>query len=243
MTALLGTGWPLGILAQEAEPRRGASNWDWDYAWEIVPDLAEGMWVTVRLTVYAMCLALVLGLVLAILRRARLRVVRWPVGFVVEFIRSTPLLIQLYFLFFVLPSYDIVLSGFTCAVLGLGVHYGCYTSESYRAGIESIGRGQWEASTALNLGPRDTWRSIILPQAIPTVLPALGNYVVASFKDAPIASSITVLTVLGAAQSEQSSSFRGVEPFTVAGILFLMVSIPAALGVRYLEKRYGYQRD
>lgn len=239
------TGWPdgglPGVLAQARTEETG--DWDWEFAWEIVPDLLEGLWTTIQLTVTAITFALVLGLVLAILRRSRLRIIRLPVGLFVEFVRSTPLLVQLYVLFFVLPNQDIVLEPFTAAVLGLGVHYGCYTSESYRAGIESVPRGQWEAATAVNLSALETWRSVILPQAIPTVLPALGNYVVASFKDAPIASTITVGGVLAAAQVVQAQTFRGVEPFTVAGILFLMVSIPAAMGVRYLEKRYGYQRD
>lgn len=219
------------------------STWDWEFAWEILPDLLEGLWTTVRLTLVSIAIALVLGLVLALLRRSRHRLIRWPVASFVEFIRSTPLLVQLFFLFFVLPEWDITLSGFTAAVVGIAVHYGCYTSESYRAGIESVPRGQWEAATAINLSRRHTWLSVILPQAIPFSLPALGNYVVASFKDAPLAATITVFGVLGVAQRIQGQTFRGLEPFTLAGVLFLAVSIPAAAGVRLLEKRYGYERD
>jgi len=226
-----------GIVAQQ----RG--DWDWDFASEIVPDLWAGMVETIRLTAVGIAVALVLGLVLAILRRSSLRLVRWPIGLVIEFVRSTPLLVQLYFLFFVLPSLNVTLEPFTAAVIGLGVHYAAYTSESYRAGIESVARGQWEAAITLNLTRAQTWRHVILPQAIPTVLPALGNYVVASLKDAPLAAAITVPSVLLAAQRIQSQTFRGLEPFTVAGILFLAVSLPAALGVRHLEKRYGYQRE
>lgn len=221
----------------------GPSDWDSDYALEILPDLARGMWVTVQVALLGLTIAMVLGLVLAILRRSRWRAVRWPVGALVEFVRSTPLLVQLFFLFYVLPDLGVTLPAFRAAVLGLGVHYACYTSESYRAGIESVPRGQWEAATALNLTSATTWRQVVLPQAIPTVIPALGNYLVASFKDAPLASSITVVGVLGAALREQSQSFRGVEPFTVAGLLFLAVSIPAALLARYLERRHAYQRD
>jgi polar amino acid transport system permease protein len=228
---------PAAILAQQ----RG--DWDWDFALEIVPEVWEGMVETIKLTAIGISFALVLGLVLAILRRSTLRVVRWPVGLVIEFVRSTPLLVQLYFLFFVLPTLDITLSAFTAAVIGLGVHYAAYTSESYRAGIESVNRGQWEAAITINLSRAQTWRQVVLPQAIPTVLPALGNYVVASLKDAPLAATIAVPGILAAALRVQSVTFRGVEPFTVAGILFLAVSVPAALGVRYLERRYGYQRD
>lgn len=225
------------VLAQTS------GDWDWDFAFEILPEIWEGMVETIRLTVVAISFALVLGLVFAILRRSPLRILRWPVGLFIEFVRSTPLLVQLYFLFFVLPDLGIRLEAFTAGVLGLGVHYAAYTSESYRAGIESVAQGQWEAAITVNLTRAQTWRQVVLPQAIPTVLPALGNYVVASLKDAPLVSTITVASILTAAQRIQSLTFRGVEPFTVTGLVFLAVSIPAALGVRYLEKRYGYQRD
>lgn len=229
-----------GILAQRSAP----ATWDWDFAARKLPELLEGLLVTVKLTVTSIAIALVLGLVLAMLRRSPRRVVRLPVGFFVEFIRSTPLLVQLFFLFYVLADeWDIRLSPFTAATIGLAVHYACYTSESYRAGIESVPRGQWEAATAINLSRRDTWLQVILPQAVPFSLPALGNYVVASFKDAPLASTITVPGVLFVAQRIQGQTFRGLEPFTLAGLLFLAVSVPAAAGVRLLERRYGYQRE
>lgn len=227
------------VLAQRQAPK----TWDWDFALDILPDLLAGLWTTVRLTAMSIAIALVLGLVLALLRRSPRRLVRWPVGLLVEFVRSTPLLVQLFFLYFVLPDWGIVLSGFAAGVVGIALHYGCYTSESYRAGIESVPRGQWEAATAVQLGRWDTWRHVVLPQAIPYSLPALGNYVVASLKDAPLAATITVYGVLGAALRIQSQTFRGLEPFTLAGLLFLAVSVPAAAGVRLLEKRHGYVRD
>lgn len=232
------------LLAQTASRERvPPDQWDWDYAREHFPELLEGLWITVQLTVIGVGLAMVLGLVLALLRRSPLRIVRWPVGVAVEFIRSTPLLIQLFFLFYVLPvETDISLSPFTTAVLGLAVHYGCYTSETYRAGIESVPRGQWEAATAVNLSRTQVWRHVILPQAIPTSLPALGNYAVAGFKDAPLASTITVFGVLGTAQGIEGDTFRSLEVYTMAGLLFLAVSLPAAGLVRLLEKRYAFQR-
>jgi polar amino acid transport system permease protein len=219
------------------------ATWDWEFAGDILPLLLDGLWLTVKLTLLGITMAMVLGLVLAMLRRSTVRAVSWPVAGFIEFIRSTPLLAQLFFLFFVLPSFGIVLSGFAAGVLGLGIHYASYTSESYRAGIQSVDRGQWEAATALNLPPRVVWSSIVLPQAVPTVLPALGNYLVAMLKDAPLASTITVIELLGTAKAIQSQSFRGLEPFTLAGILFLAVSVPAAFFVRFLERRYGYERN
>lgn len=225
------------VLAQQP------ATWDWGFALDILPDLLRGLWLTVQITVLGLVLAMTLGLVFAILRRSRLRIVRWPVGFVVDFVRSTPLLVQFFFLFFALPEFGLTLSGLQVGVLGLGVHYAAYTSESYRAGIESVPRGQWEAATALNLTALATWRSVILPQAIPTVIPALGNYLVAAFKDAPLVAALGLLDVLGVARELQSDFFRGLEPLTLAGLLFLAVSIPAAAFARLLEKRYGFERE
>lgn len=227
----------MTVLAQAPQ------TWDWDTAREVSPLLLEGLWVTIRVMAVGITVALAGGLVLAVLRRSRFRVVRWPVGLFVEFVRGTPLLVQLFFLFFVLPEFDVVLSPFTAGVIGLGVHYACYTSETYRAGIESVPKGQWEAATAVNLSTAATWRSVVLPQAVPTVLPALGNYVVASLKDAPLVSTISVPGILYAANRFQGLTFRGLEAYTLTGLYFLAVSVPLAIGVRRLEKRYGYQRD
>lgn len=220
-----------------------SQTWDWEFAWEILPELLEGLWVTVQATLVGITIAVTLGLLLALLRRSRHRLVAWPTALVIEFIRGTPLLVQLFFLFFVLPDLGYVLSGFTAGVLGLGLHYATYCSEVYRSGIENVERGQWEASTALNLDVRTTWTSVILPQAIPTVIPALGNYLVAMFKDAPLLFSITVIELLATARNIGSQTFRFTETFTMAGLLFLAVSIPAALFVRRLERRFGYARS
>ncbi|MDQ4037023.1 MAG: ectoine/hydroxyectoine ABC transporter permease subunit EhuD [Actinomycetota bacterium] len=214
--------------------------WDWDYAREIMPALLQGLVVTVQATLIGSVVALVLGLVLAMLRRSRLRAVRMITGGFVEFIRSTPLLVQLYFLFFVLPTLGLTLSGFQAGIIGLGVHYATYTSEVYRAGIEGVPRGQWEAATALNLPTSRVWRSVVLPQAIPRVLPALGNYVIAMFKETPLLSAITVLEMLAVAKGLGSQTFRYLEPLTLVGLLFLVVSLPASLTVRRLERRYGH---
>jgi polar amino acid transport system permease protein len=226
------------VLAQASPPE----TWDWDFAWEILPDLLGGLWMIVKATAVGIVVALILGLVFAVLRRSPRRFVSWPVGLVVEFLRSTPLLVQLFFLFYVLPELGIVLGGFTAGVIGLGLHYGAYTSESYRAGIENVPRGQWEAATALNLSRADTWRFVVLPQAVPTVIPALGNYLVAMLKDAPLLSTITVVELLAVANRIQAQTFRGLEPYTMAGVLFLAVSVPLAILVRRLERRLAYQR-
>jgi polar amino acid transport system permease protein len=129
------------------------------------------------------------------------------------------------------------LSPFTTGVLALGVHYGAYLSEVYRAGIESVPRGQVDAARALGFGPVRTFWRVVLPQALPPVVPAIGNYVVAMFKDTPLLSTITVLEVLHAAKDIGSRTFRYVEPFTLVGVLFLVLSLIAAAGVRRLERR------
>ncbi len=214
--------------------------WDWDYTRDILPDLLRGLVVTVQATLVGSVVALLLGLVFALLRRSSLRAVRIVTGAFVEFIRSTPLLVQLYVLFFVLPTVGITLSGFQAGVIGLGVHYATYTSEVYRAGIEGVPKGQWEAATALNLPTSRVWRSVVLPQAIPRVLPALGNYVIAMFKETPLLSAITVLEMLAAAKGLGNETFRYLEPLTMVGLLFLLVSLPASLSVRRLERRYGH---
>ena len=150
----------------------------------------------------------------------------------VEFIRSTPLLIQIFFLFFVLPEFGIVLDAFTAGVLALGLHYGAYCSEVYRAGLEAVPRGQWEAATALNLDQLATFRDIILPQALPPVVPALGNYLVALFKETPLLSAIAVLELMQTAKILGSETFRYNEPITLVGLFFLAMSLVSAAGIR-----------
>ncbi|MBK5223208.1 MAG: ectoine/hydroxyectoine ABC transporter permease subunit EhuD [Acidimicrobiia bacterium] len=229
-------------FSTEHRPRPG-TTFDWDYFFALVPDMLRGIWVTAQATVAGFAVALVIGLLLALGRRSRLRVVRLPVALFIEFVRSTPLLIQLYFVYYALPDWDITLGAFVTLVIGLGVHYGTYCSEAYRAGINSVPKGQWEASTALNLGPTTKWSQIIIPQAIPNVLPALGNFLIAGFKDAPLGSTIQVTGILAFATAASGRSFdAGVEPYTLIGIGFLLVSIPSAWLVRRLERRIAYER-
>lgn len=215
---------------------------DWEFALSLVPDMLSALAVTAMATVYGFAVALVLGLMLALGRRSDNRWISWPFAAVIEFVRSTPLLVQLFFLFYALPPLGIVLGPLQTLVIGLGVHYATYCSEAYRAGINSVPSGQWEAATALNVDTRTTWTKIVLPQAIPNVLPALGNFFVAGFKDAPLGSAVQVTGVLFFAGTIASRTFRPVEAYLLIGVGFLIVSIPAAWGVRRLEKRIGYER-
>ena len=214
-----------------------AVTWDWHFAGQILPKLLPGLLITVEATMIGSAIAMVLGLLLAIGRRSPRLWVSLPIGAAIEFIRSTPLLIQLYFLFFVLPDAGLTLAPLVAGVIGLGLHYATYTSETYRAGIEGVPRGQWEAARALNLSARRTWVGVVLPQAIPAVLPPLGNYVNAMFKDSVLLSTITVLELLGKAEDIGAQYYKFLEPYTEVGLLFLLVSYPASLAVRRLEKR------
>ncbi|MCR8577759.1 ectoine/hydroxyectoine ABC transporter permease subunit EhuD [Streptomyces sp. Isolate_219] len=202
-----------------------------------MPQILEGLWITVQATFYGSLVSFALGLVWAMALRSRSRWVTWPVSIFVEFIRNTPLLVQLFFLFFVLPGWGLAFSPLTTGVIGLGLHYSTYTSEVYRAGIDGVPPGQWEAATALNLPRRRTWTAVILPQAFRRVVPALGNYVIAMFKDTPLLAGITVADMLFQANSISATTFDYLEPITVVGILFVVISYPTSLLLRALERR------
>lgn len=210
---------------------------DWSYALSIVHTFAPALWVTLQATAVGMLLALTLGLALALLRRCEVSWLSWCAAAVIEFVRSTPLLVQIYFLFYVLPETGLRLSAFATGALALGVHYAAYCAEVYRAGLDAVPRGQWDAAAALNLGPvRTLWR-VIVPQAVARVVPSLGNYLVAMFKDTPLLSAITVVELLQTAKMIGAESFRYVEALTLVGVFFLALSLGAAALIRMLERR------
>lgn len=218
------------------------SGWDWGIASTAFPLMLRGLVVTVEATVLGSALAFVLGLILTLLRLSRVPVLAQVTWAFVEFVRDTPLLVQLYFVFFVFPStLGIRMSALTTGVVTLGVHYAAYTSDSYRAGIQGVPRGQWEAATALSLPRHRVWISVVLPQAIRRALPSLGNYLISMFKDTPILLTIGVLEMVGQAQQVGSANYSYVEPYTIAGFLFLVLSYPSSLLVRRLERHVGTQ--
>jgi polar amino acid transport system permease protein len=210
--------------------------WRMSYAWRILPDLLAATQMTIAITVMAGAIALSLGLVLALLRGCPWRLVAWPTAGFVDFIRSTPPLVQLYVLFYVLPQFGIVWSGMTVGVVGLGVHFATYASESYRAGIESVAKGQYEAAIALNLPARRTWIAIILPQAIRAAAPSLANYIIGLFKDSSLVAVVTVTELMRVALREANDSFRYIEPLTMAAVIYFLLSNVAAFGATRLER-------
>jgi polar amino acid transport system permease protein len=214
-------------------------DWDWQFVREILPTLAEGVVVTIQATLLGSVLAMVIGLVFAILRRTSNRWLSRIITFFLDFVRGTPLLVQLYFLFYILPDLGVTLAPLVAGVIGLGLHYGSYTAEVYRAGIDNISKGQWEAAKAVNLTGPQTWVHVIIPQAVPPMIPALANYFIAMFKETPLLSAITVLELMNQARSVANFHYRYLEPMTLVGVFFLAISIPSVILLRYLERRYA----
>lgn len=212
--------------------------WDWDYALAVLPDLLEHFFrYTLVLTILGTIVAAALGLMFAVIRWVKVPVLSQALWLVIEFVRSTPLLIQLFFLFYALPNFGVTFSPMVTCVIGFGVHYACYYADVYRAGILAVPVGQWEASTAIHLPPTRTWQRVILPQAIRNVLPSLGNYAIAMFKETPYAALITLPELVHTAREVATNSSRYLEPITLAGLIFLAASYPTALLLRRLERR------
>ncbi len=210
---------------------------DFRGALDYLPDLLRGALVSVELTVSVMILSLVFGLVVALARLARLRALRVAATFYVEVVRGTPCMLQLFYIYFVLPAFGINIPPFTAGVVGLTVNYSAYLSEVYRAGIQAVARGQVEAALALGMSRRLTMRLVILPQALRIVVPPLGNYFISLFKDTALASTITVKELIFSGQIIAATNFQYFAIFTIAGAIYLALSYPGSLGVQYLERR------
>ena len=210
-------------------------DWRWDFTFEILPRL---LWATLNTLLAAGIgygIALVVGLVFALGQRTPSRAVNAAVREAVEFIRSTPLVLQIFFVFYVAPQFGIRLSPWTSGMIAIGLHYAAYLSEVYRGALEAIPAGQWEACRAINLSSRRTYFGIVIPQALPIALPGMGNYLVGIFKDTPMLSVIGVAELLHTANALGSETYRFLEPYTLVGVIFLMISLPAAAGLRVFE--------
>lgn len=207
-----------------------------DFAISIIPILLIAGITTVKATVVGFLLAMVLGIVLAGLKSTPNKIISWPAAFILEFLRGTPLLVQLFFVFYVLPqATGWLIPAFVAGAIALALQYSAYCAECYRAGIEAVPHGQREASRALNLPPIHTFAYIIIPQAIPRVIPALGNYVVSIIKDTPVLSAVTVLEMLSAATIIGDRTFNYLVPLTIVGIMYLILTVFAATLVRVID--------
>jgi polar amino acid transport system permease protein len=214
--------------------------WDWSFALSILPQLLRGFALTILATSLSALIAIPLGLVWIAIRLADIRVVSTTVWFMVEFLRGTPFLIQLYFAFYVLPHYGLTLSPLATGILALGLYGSARTAEIYRAGLEAVPAGQWEACQVLGLPLAHVWCGVVLPQVATIVTPMLGNIVIVMFKDSAVLSTITVLELVARAKDIGIATFRYLEPLTMAGFLFWLVSYSAAHGVRALERRQAH---
>jgi polar amino acid transport system permease protein len=214
-------------------------DWKWDFTWEILPRL---LWATVNTLMAAgagYAIALVVGLIFALAQRTPYRVLTFVTREVLEFVRSTPLLLQIFFIFYVGPQIGIRLSPWVSGMIAIGLHYSCYMAEVYRGGIESVPKGQWEAATALNMTIMQTYKRVVIPQAIPPALAGMGNYLVGIFKDTPMLSVIGVAELIHTANAIGSEKYRFLEPYTLVGLIFLAISLPSAGLIRAFE---GYVR-
>ncbi|MDR7147871.1 ectoine/hydroxyectoine ABC transporter permease subunit EhuD [Rhizobium sp. BE258] len=217
-------------------------GYEWDtttwltFTSSILPIILIGLTVTLKAAAAGFAIALVLGLVFALLRRSRVVAISWTTAFIVEFLRDTPLLVQLFFLYYVLPDFGVVLPAFLTGALALGLQYAAYTSEVYRGGIEAVPRGQWEAATALNLTRMQAYRDIIIPQAIPRIVPAMGNYLVAMIKETPVLSVVTVMEMMGLANMIGERTFEYLVPLTLVGLIFLLLTLICSAGLHRLQK-------
>ena len=212
------------------------AEWRWDFAIEILPQMLLATLNTILAAGIGYAIAAIVGLLFLLGQRTPIKIVNIINREIVEFIRSTPLLIQLFFVYFVLPQFGITLSAWVCGMITIGLHFGTYLSEVYRGALEGVPKTQWEACRALNFSTFYTYRKIVLPQAFPIAIPGMGNYLVGIFKDTPLLSTIGVAELFHAATAVGGYHYRYLEPYTIVGLIFLSLSIPAAIWIRKIEK-------
>jgi His/Glu/Gln/Arg/opine family amino acid ABC transporter permease subunit len=215
-----------------------------EVAQEYIGVLLQGLAITVFLTLIVIVMSAVLAIPVALARMSSSRVIRLPADAYVEVARATPLLLQLIYIYYVLPSIGIRLPQMLCAFIGLTFNYTAYMSEVYRGGINAVAQGQWLAAAALGMTDSLAFRRIILPQAVRIVIPSLGNYFISLFKDTALCSVVGVQELLFKGQIISARSFQYFTIYTLTGILYFSVGYPAAIFVRWLERvsSRGYSR-
>jgi len=217
---------------------------NFEVAQEYLGVLLQGLAVTVYLTLIVIVMSAVLAIPVALARMSSSRLIRLPVDAYVEVARATPLLLQLIYIYYVLPSIGIRLPQMLCAFIGLTFNYTAYMSEVYRGGINAVAQGQWLAAAALGMTDSLAFRRIILPQAVRIVIPSLGNYFISLFKDTALCSVVGVQELLFKGQIISARSFQYFTIYTLTAILYFSVGYPAAIFVRWLEhaSKRGYSR-
>lgn len=216
-------------------------QWNWQFTWEIMPRLLEATLMTLAATSIGFAIALVAGLAFALMQRFRFSPLATATREFMEFIRSTPLLLQVFFVFFVGPEIGIRLSPWVSGLLTLGLYHAAFLSEVYRGGLDAVPSGQWEACKALNLSTRDAYWRIIIPQALPLAIAGIGNDLIGMFKNTPLLSVIGVAELMHVANSIGSENYRYLEPYTIAGFIYLVTSLPTAALLRFAENRMRHK--
>jgi polar amino acid transport system permease protein len=209
---------------------------------EFLPILMQGVRLTILVTVGSLALSTVLGLVWALMRVSGVGVLARLSRIIVNVIRGIPIIVQLFYIYFVLPDLGITLSALEAAIIGLGIAYSAYQAENFRAGIEAIDHGQVEAAQSLGMGWWMTMRRVILPQAVKIVLPPYGNIMIMMLKDSSQASTITVAELALQGKLIASSTFKNAEVFTLVALMYLCMSLPLILLVGRLERHLTPKR-
>ncbi|WP_422368691.1 ectoine/hydroxyectoine ABC transporter permease subunit EhuD [Pelagibius sp.] len=207
-----------------------------DYAIEVIPHILGAIGTTLYVTVLSCAGATILAFTMEIVRRTG-KMPGYSMRFLIDFVRSTPVLAQLYFLFFVLPFYGLTLPPMVVGVLGLSIYFSGYLAEVFKAGIDAIPRGQWDAARALHISPLNTIFHVIAPQMLRNIAAPMGNYFVSILKATPYLAVIAVPEMLGVAFDLASDTFRYAEPVLVVGIIFLCLALVIAQLVHRLEKK------
>jgi polar amino acid transport system permease protein len=204
-----------------------------------MPGLLEGTRITIMVALLGSALAVAAGLVAGLARLYAPAPIRWLAATYVEVFRGTSALVQLFWLFFVLPQFGLSLEPFTVAVLGLGLNVGAYGSEVVRGAIQAVPRGQWEASTALNMTRPQMLRRVILPQAFVAMVPPWGNLFIELLKSTALVSLITLGDLAFRAQQMNQTTMRTIPIFTLVLLIYLAISLVITIGMRSLEGRLG----
>ena len=211
----------------------------WRDTVEFFPILLSGVALTIVVTLGSLLLSTVLGLLWAMLRVSGIGVLAWLSAALINVIRGIPIIVLLFYLYFVMPDLGVRLSALQAAILGLGIAYSAYQAENFRAGIEAIDTGQIEAAQSIGMGWWATMRRVVLPQAVRIVLPPYGNVMIMLLKDSSQASTITVAELALQGKLIASSTFKNTSVFTLVALMYLTMSIPLILLVRHFEKRAG----
>ncbi|GAB3684042.1 amino acid ABC transporter permease [Salinisphaera aquimarina] len=204
-----------------------------------LPILLQGAKITIGLTVCALILSTLLGLLLAIMRYSRITTLVWISITFINVIRGIPILVQLFYIYFVLPQFGIDITAFQAGAIGLGIAYSCYMAENFRAGLEAIDSGQIEAAQSIAMPWSLMMRRVVLPQAIRTVLPPYGNTMIMLLKDTSQASVITVADITFQGKLIATSTFENTTVYSLVALLYLCLSVPLIILASTLERRFG----